>query len=113
MASWRSKRELAPAPPTTDGPSSRGLPLAGASIYSKFRSTPCGSGAVRRVEVSCETPRPTHRPAMGRSADSPRQLGIALGAIGASDQFHILMGGHPTVFVKNQEGGPCDHLTLS
>ena len=23
------------------------------------------------------------------------------------------MGGHPTVFVKNQEGGPCDHLTLS
>ena len=50
---------------------------------------------------------------MGRSADSPRQLGIALGAIGASDQFHILMGGHPTVFVKKQEGGPCDHLTLS
>ena len=106
-------RELAPAPPTTDGPSSRGLPLAGASIYSKFRSTPCGSGAVRRVEVSLETPRLTHRPAMGRSADSPRQLGIALGAIGASDQFHILMGGHPTVFVKKQEGGPCDHLTLS
>ena len=43
----------------------------------------------------------------------PRQLGVALGAIGASDQFHILMGGHPTVFVKKQEGGPCDHLTLS
>ena len=87
--------------------------LASASIYSKFRSTPCGSGAVRRVEVSLEAPRLTHRPAMGRSADSPRQLGIALGAIGASDQFHILMGGHPTVFVKKQEGGPCDHLTLS
>ena len=33
--------------------------------------------------------------------------------VGASDQVHILMGGHPTVFVKKQEGGPCDHLTLS
>ncbi len=45
--------------------------------------------------------------------NSPHQLGVALGAIGASDQFHILMGGHPPVFVKKQEGGPCDHLTLS
>ena len=56
VASWRSKRELAPAPPTTDGPSSRGLPLAGASIYSKFRSTLCGSSAVWRGSKSHDSP---------------------------------------------------------
>ena len=47
-----ARSESSRRPPTKGWPSSRGLPLAVASIYSKFRSTLCGSSAVWRVGVS-------------------------------------------------------------
>ena len=50
-----SKRKLAPGA-TLGGLELAGMPLAGASIYSKFRSTLCGSSAVWRGSKSHDSP---------------------------------------------------------